>query len=296
MSETLRIEDGRYDLPIFIHSELDDLPLSSRAFRVYAHLARRAGRTNDAWPSYRSIGEKCFRKELPDSTSDTLRRMAMAAVEELVEAGLIRKIVNVDEEKVHKTNHYALTPRNEWTLGGGDNAPGGGDNAPRGDNAPKGSPIESTPTTTVATQPPAAQADPSPLPLAIQFNSLLEELRKSGNKQALLRDKVYVFCFGKEEDIPAYSRFGSVAKEIGGAGRLAEEMWKLSTKRPTGDILAYILGSHKNKGSAKWRNNHASSSQDSSTDDHDPDMEREWSAYFASQKANHSSGVQLPNL
>ena len=35
------LTDGR-DLPIFIHSELDDLRLTSKAFRVYAHLARLA--------------------------------------------------------------------------------------------------------------------------------------------------------------------------------------------------------------------------------------------------------------
>lgn len=42
-SPDVRIKDNRDDLPIFIHSELDDYGLSNAEFRVYGRLARRAG-------------------------------------------------------------------------------------------------------------------------------------------------------------------------------------------------------------------------------------------------------------
>ena len=139
MEDMMTLSDGRVDLPIFIHSELDDVPLTSRAFRVYAHLARRAGRTNDAWPSYRTIGEKCFRQDLPDASSDTLRRIAIAAVDELVQAGLIAKATTKNELGAHKTNHYALTPKSLWQVKGSDGGSLGGDPPSlSGDNAPKG--------------------------------------------------------------------------------------------------------------------------------------------------------------
>ena len=48
--ELIEISDARR-LPIFIHSELDDLGLTLWAFRVYCHLARRENRqSRDAWP------------------------------------------------------------------------------------------------------------------------------------------------------------------------------------------------------------------------------------------------------
>src|ERR1051326_6722606 len=40
----VRIKDQRDDLPIFIHSELDDYGLSNAEFRVYGRLARRAAK------------------------------------------------------------------------------------------------------------------------------------------------------------------------------------------------------------------------------------------------------------
>lgn len=154
--DTMTIEDGR-DLPIFIHSELDDLPLTLEAFRVYAHLARRAGRSNTAWPSYNSIAEACFRKSYPNASQETLRRKAIAAVKELTEAGLIEKVLNRHETGEHGTNTYRLTPRHKWggsvntlpsvnTLGGSVNALGSV-------NAPKGTPYKDTTTTTTTDEP-----------------------------------------------------------------------------------------------------------------------------------------------
>jgi len=43
-----------------------------------------------------------------------------------------------------------------------------------------------------------------------------------------------------ERDPPSFGYIGKVAKEVGGAGRLAELLWQHSTRPPTGDVLAYI--------------------------------------------------------
>src|SRR5205809_436624 len=43
----------------FIHSRLDDYGLSASVFRVYCHIARRAGRDGSAWPSVANIARVC---------------------------------------------------------------------------------------------------------------------------------------------------------------------------------------------------------------------------------------------
>jgi hypothetical protein len=105
----------RVRLPIFVHSAIDDMGLSLGAFRVYGHLARRAGLNNSAWPSYTSIGEQCFRASYPTAKSDTLRRKAIAAVSELKKKGLVdvqqRKIGNTEG---NKSNVYSLVPLDQW--------------------------------------------------------------------------------------------------------------------------------------------------------------------------------------
>ena len=157
---SLIVDDQRNDLPIFIHSELDDLSLSLEAFRVYAHLARRAGRDNKAWPSYNSIAEHCFRASYPKAKQETLRRKAIAAVKELVDHGLIVKMANREENGDHKSNHYALTARNKWasvnTLPSV-NALGGSANTLGSVNTPKDTPYEGSPNQKAARPP--AQVD-----------------------------------------------------------------------------------------------------------------------------------------
>lgn len=104
-----------------------------------------------------------------------------------------------------------------------------------------------TDTDTVTEQPKgAAVAVPAaPVPLADRFHSLLAELKTTDNKPAKLRE-VYVLCFG-DGDVPDYGYLGKAAKDVGGAGRLAELFWQYSAKPPTGDVLAYIVKAHKQK-------------------------------------------------
>jgi len=108
------VEDARDDLPIFVYSEFDDLPLTVNAVRVYVHLARRAGKNNEAWPSYKSIGEHCFKATLPDAKPDTLRRLAITAVAELQTLGLLSVQKRGDKDKGNTSNLYRLTPRRKW--------------------------------------------------------------------------------------------------------------------------------------------------------------------------------------
>ena len=84
-----------------------------------------------------------------------------------------------------------------------------------------------------------------PAPLADQFHALIGELRQTKNKAAILR-QVYVLCFG-EDSAPDYGYLGKAARTLGGAGHLAQRMFELVARPPNGDILAYIMGEHRNK-------------------------------------------------
>lgn len=95
--------DGRDDQPTFIHSELDDFGLDPFAFRVYAHLARRAGGKTDVhWASVASTARVCGMSE---------RRVRMA-LRDLEEHGLVTRT-----ERPGETSEYRLTPRRSWRGG-----------------------------------------------------------------------------------------------------------------------------------------------------------------------------------
>lgn len=115
-NDNLRIEEGRDDLPFQIHWELDDAPLTVDAFRVYAHLVRCAGKNGLIFPSYLSIGEKCFRVSVGLTAHPrSLRNRAMKAMKELVDVGLvIKQTRNKRESSENDSNIYTLTPRRQW--------------------------------------------------------------------------------------------------------------------------------------------------------------------------------------
>ena len=110
------LEDARDDLPFQIHFELDDAPLSVWAFRVYAHLVRRSGRDGRIFPSYQTIGEKCFRSTYgPTANPRSLRNRAIMAMNELIEVGLVTKCERTKKSTgQNDTNTYQLTPRRMW--------------------------------------------------------------------------------------------------------------------------------------------------------------------------------------
>ncbi len=91
----------------------------------------------------------------------------------------------------------------------------------------------------------AADAVPTEPSLADRFHVLLAELKETKNKPAKLRE-IYVLCFG-DADAPTFSRLGQVAKDVGGAGNLAQYLFQNVTRPPAGDVLAYIATTHKNR-------------------------------------------------
>lgn len=115
---SVEVVEGRDDLPLSLYWELDEVPMTVWAFRLYAHFVRRAGRNGQVFPSYRSMGEACYRASMPKAASDTLRRKAIEAVKELLELGLItrdhRKNAAGNE---NTTNIYRLEPRRKWLEG-----------------------------------------------------------------------------------------------------------------------------------------------------------------------------------
>lgn len=105
-----------------IHSDLDESCLTIEAFRVLAHLWRRADpiiSTNGeirwaAYPSVRSIAEICFRGSYPESPIDYLRSKVIAAIAELQERGFVEVEHRYDPNAGTQTNIYYLHGSEEW--------------------------------------------------------------------------------------------------------------------------------------------------------------------------------------
>jgi DNA-binding MarR family transcriptional regulator len=93
------LTDGRSDFNVvFIHSLLDNFGLSASQFRVYAHLARRAG-IGAAWPAVASIALTCLLHP------QTVRR-ALAFLTK-------QKLITRQPRPGH-TPLYRLTPATQW--------------------------------------------------------------------------------------------------------------------------------------------------------------------------------------
>ncbi len=156
--QRVEVVDGREDLPIFIHSALDDYGLSAIEFRVYARLARRCGRG----VAYESVVNMAKDFESSDRTIQRGLRL-------LVECRLISETI-----RPGKTTQYTLNGQNVWqdrsnlkatrerlfprkpkpnvtgdTKAGGDTTPGGGVTPERGvvvtPRRDEGSPSEGSP-------------------------------------------------------------------------------------------------------------------------------------------------------
>lgn len=149
------LRDDR-SLPIFIHSTIDDMTdLSPDTMRVYMHLSRRADKSGAAWPSYQSIGDHCFKTVYKHP--DGRRKHAVAAIAELVKAGLIKKEKRMNEHGQQTNAYVLLDPVTVASQPGGDcSVTGFGTVAsqpavivespdPVTVASPKGSPIEDTP-------------------------------------------------------------------------------------------------------------------------------------------------------
>lgn len=100
------IADKR-DLPLFIHSVIDDMTeLSPNALRVYMHLSRRADKEGKAWPSYQAIGDHCF-ASVSDNPA-TRKTFARKAIDDLIAAKLIVKEERERDDGSQTSNAYVL--------------------------------------------------------------------------------------------------------------------------------------------------------------------------------------------
>lgn len=102
----MTIRSRRQQPFIWIDLALDDFGLGVDAFRVYVHLCRRAGKDGNAFPSYASIGEHCFRCDSPSAKPESLRRRAIRAIGELIEKGLIERESRSKESGADTSNNY----------------------------------------------------------------------------------------------------------------------------------------------------------------------------------------------
>ena len=99
--------DDRRKLPIFIHSVVDDMTdITPNAMRVYMHLARRAGKSGMAFPSYQSIGDHCFTSV--SANVSTRRSMARKAIAELITHNLIEKKARQNADGDSDSNGYIM--------------------------------------------------------------------------------------------------------------------------------------------------------------------------------------------
>lgn len=110
MAQELR--DNRTPI-LAIHQVYDDFGLTIEAFRVLCHLSRRAGTDGYIFPSYASIGKVCFRGSYPNASVSTLKAKAIAAIKELISAGLIsKKSQSIGNEQT--ANRYFLNHSDQW--------------------------------------------------------------------------------------------------------------------------------------------------------------------------------------
>ena len=70
------------------------------------------------------------------------------------------------------------------------------------------------------------------------FADWLKALGESSNRQAVLRCMYETLFPG--HDPPDYAYMAKVAKQMGGASKLAAELWLQAVRPPVGDVLAYI--------------------------------------------------------
>ena len=92
-----------------------------------------------------------------------------------------------------------------------------------------------------------------------QWQTIIKETK---NRPAALREMFGVLY--PDHDLPDFGYIGKIARKVGGAGRLAELLWQISTRPPTGDVLSYAMVIAKNggpnggnrrrssKGTGKW--------------------------------------------
>lgn len=101
----------RRSRPTYLPAELEAQGLSPNAYRLYGHLCYLATRYDAVFPSYQTMGDACFD---PGLSSDRRKQLAIAAVKELADKGLVGKQAQARTDGGAASNLYWLTDVSEW--------------------------------------------------------------------------------------------------------------------------------------------------------------------------------------
>ena len=141
---------------LFVHSSLDDAGLTANEFRVYCHLARRAGNTGDAFPAVQTVADVCRMNR--DTVWAVLKSLtARGMLQRVPRSGLSTVYVLTTPEHWYPAETRGLDPAeseghpsdspggNEGVGGGGNEGVGGGGNEGVLRESTEGNPPKSIP-------------------------------------------------------------------------------------------------------------------------------------------------------
>ncbi|MBW4596237.1 MAG: helix-turn-helix domain-containing protein [Brasilonema angustatum HA4187-MV1] len=109
-----KIEDRSHHPFVIIDLRILEIPLTTEAFRIYAELKKYANSEGKCFPSYTKLA-KAFKGSFPEGHESTLKKKAIASVQELIEYGLLTKEERPYADTAAKvSNLYVLTPPSSW--------------------------------------------------------------------------------------------------------------------------------------------------------------------------------------
>ena len=93
------MDGGTVNLPIFVHSALDDYGLTANEFRLAGHISRRGGNEGECYASIESMSAVCIMH--PDTLRESLKR--------LISFNIISRRDRSGQTSIHKLN-----PIEQW--------------------------------------------------------------------------------------------------------------------------------------------------------------------------------------
>jgi hypothetical protein len=87
--------------------------------------------------------------------------------------------------------------------------------------------------------------EPNGTNVPTNLDGWLQQVKNGKNKQAALM-RMFETLYPRATEKPDFAYIGRVAKNVGGAGRLAALFWECSGKQITGDVMQYVQGYSKN--------------------------------------------------
>ena len=100
---------------VMLPAKLEKLNLTTDAYRTLSHLKYRLNNaTKQCNPSYKTIGESCFRGSYPNSPVETLEKKAKDSIKELIGYGIIQKKRRRTPNGKDLSNQYILKDSRFW--------------------------------------------------------------------------------------------------------------------------------------------------------------------------------------